>query len=48
MTIKVLPAVLLCAIFAGCDGEDAAAAVRREEAAREEAAQRERTEGAGR
>lgn len=39
MTIKVLPAVLLCAIFAGCDGEDAAAAVRREEAA-----QRERTE----
>ncbi len=44
MTIKVLPAVLLCAILAGCGGEEDAAAVRREEAAREEAAQRERTE----
>ena len=44
MTIKVLPAVLLCAILAGCGGEEDAAAVRREEAAREEAAQRARTE----
>lgn len=44
MTIKVLPAALLCAILAGCGGEEDAAAVRREEAAREEAAQRARAE----
>ena len=45
MTIKPLPAVLLCAILAGCGGEeDTAAAVRREEAAREDVAQRARTE----